>query len=339
MRENGNWIGWGLGDNSTTDFTVRAFKHFARAMYHSYMGGLADTNLFDQPFYDSLCTMQDKLVAGGHLVVGQFRRGVLDLSTEYASGFKKANPKKHTIFTVNGFLGDMWTGYPAICGQAVTNAFWQPIGWTNNSIPMTQNIKDGVAELINQINLHRGTFLMAVYSEGAILGALVMDEIRNGSLQHRKNDFIGAIAFGNPRREQGSRPPGCPDPGGHGIARDRTVDTPSSWWDYSDPDDMYACTPNGPAGDNITACYQMIAQSNIIGGNTTLAKQILGLLTKPSLSNLSGLAGAIFKATKFYFSGTAGHVHYHDREIVPGTTYLNHAIGHLVERANAVAPR
>lgn len=249
-------------------------------------------------------------------------------------------PPRHTVFSVNGFLGDMWTGYPAIVAQAMDPArcVWQPIGWTNNSIPMTADILGGIAELKNQINLHPGTFMFSVYSEGSIVGSMVADEILNGDMQDRKDDFIGAVAFGHPRRKEGSRPPGCPDPKGHGIARDRFENTPDFWWDYSDPGDMYTCTPDGVEGDDITSCYQMIAQSNIIGGSDTLEKQILQLLLNPT-DNVIPLAGAIFKAITFFGGGVASHVHYHDREILPGVTYLNHAIGHLLERANAVTPR
>lgn len=270
---------------------------------------------------------------------GQIQDGVVSDHDLEALGVQ-VMPVRHTIFTVNGFMGDMWVSYPAVCAQSLdpNRVYWQPIGYPNTNVLMADGIKAGVAELINQINLHPGTFMGAFYSEGEIVGALVLDEIRNGSLQHRKDDFIGAVTFGAPMREKGSHPPGCPDPGGRGIARDRTVSTPSWWWDYADPGDMYACCPDDASGEMITSVYQAVARSNVIGGHDTLAEQMLELLLNP-VGEAIPLIKSIIKAIGFFGGGTAGHVHYHDREILPGITYLQHAINHLNERAWAVAPR
>lgn len=333
-----SWIGWQVG---MTGPTVQAAKRKLKAKF-SYAKGLDDTEHFGEDLAAVVIVFQTKKNADPNYKGPKLRTdGVLDYNTQDALGMiAHAPPPRHTIFTVNGFLGDMWTGYPAICGQAmdVNKCYWQPIGWTNNQVPMTQNIDGGVAALIEQINLHPGTFLFALYSEGEIVGAKALQELQTGSLKHRMKDFIGAVTFGAPMREAGSRPPGCPDPGGRGIARDRTVNTPDFWWDYADPGDMYTCTPNGDEGDDITACYQAIAQSNLVGGQQTLAKQMVKLLTN-LVGNVGGLLKAIIKAIGFFGSGVASHVHYHDREIVPGVTYLDHAIGHLFERANAVTPR
>lgn len=249
-------------------------------------------------------------------------------------------PARHTIYSVNGFLGDMWSGYPAIVAQAMDDerCYWQPIGWTNNSIPMTDNIGGGKDELVDQINSRPGTFSLALYSEGEIVGAKVLEELQSGSLQHRMGDFIGAVTFGAPMREMHSHPPGCPDPGGHGIARDRTVNTPDTWWDYADPGDMYTCTPADQEGDFITSCYQAIAQSNLIGGAGTLEKEMVLIITK-TVDVALPLAKAIFKAIAFFGGGVAAHVNYHDRDIIPGVTYLDHAIGHMFDCVNAVEPR
>lgn len=115
MRINGQWVGWGLGDNSSGDFTVRNFKEFARRMYRSYMGHLDDTNVFDQQLQDALVIMQDRLVAGRQLAPGRFIRGVLDLPTQIASGFKK--PNRPIIFTVEGHLSTPWVGPCAFIAQ------------------------------------------------------------------------------------------------------------------------------------------------------------------------------------------------------------------------------
>ena len=89
MQINGIWVGWGLGDESLKDVTVREAKRYMRVMYASYCSGLEDTNLFDQQMYDAVVEMQKRLVASGKLQWDHFMLGVLDLPTEYAMGFKK----------------------------------------------------------------------------------------------------------------------------------------------------------------------------------------------------------------------------------------------------------
>ena len=88
MRINGVWVGWGLGDNSTGDFTVQRAKAFMRNKFGSYAGHLADTNLFDQQMFDAMVEMQNRYVASGQLAIGKFIRGALDLETQYVMGFR-----------------------------------------------------------------------------------------------------------------------------------------------------------------------------------------------------------------------------------------------------------
>ena len=89
MRINGVWVGWGLGDNSTSDFTVRDAKAFMRHKFASYAGNLADTNLFDQNMYNAVFEMQRRYNAAGQL---HAPTGILDLDTEYTMGFKSPPP-------------------------------------------------------------------------------------------------------------------------------------------------------------------------------------------------------------------------------------------------------
>src|SRR5215217_5600557 len=144
MRINGVWVGWGLGDwshnpdGSDGDSTVRRFRAFARAMYRSYMGHLADNNKFDQELYDVFVVMQDKLVAGGQLIPGTFIRGVLDLPTQYATTFKKRELIKPVIFTVEGHMSNMFFGPCAVIASTLEQqgvVEWQPVGYDAGRLP------------------------------------------------------------------------------------------------------------------------------------------------------------------------------------------------------------
>ena len=68
---------WGLGDDSTKDFTVQHFKEFAKRMSRSYMGDLDDSNEFTPQLQTEIGIMQDRLAAAGQ--IGPHTRGVLDL--------------------------------------------------------------------------------------------------------------------------------------------------------------------------------------------------------------------------------------------------------------------
>src|ERR1700747_1815203 len=115
MILNGVWVGWGLGDNSQKDMTVKNAKAFIRRMYASSCSDLADTNLFDQAMQDHVKNMQSRLVASGRLSLGGFILGVLDLPTEYAMGFKK-KPVPWYV-SVEGHQSNMFAGPVADTGN------------------------------------------------------------------------------------------------------------------------------------------------------------------------------------------------------------------------------
>jgi hypothetical protein len=250
-----------------------------------------------------------------------------------------APPARHTLITINGFMGSMWDGYGAACAAGLGDELFyhQPVYYDSTKLPMEPAIQQGLTEACKQIELHPGTFALGVYSEGAIIGSLVLEELRTGRLTHRYDDCIAAVAFGNPTREKGSRPPGCPDPGGRGIAEQRIENTPEWWYDYSDSSDMYCCTPDDKSGEYITSIYQAVARMKLTGRNA-LVEQMLQLLTFAP-TEIFGVGKAIIKAISFYGGGTPGHIHYHDRNIIPGVTYLQHAINHLNKRGHEITPR
>lgn len=77
------------------------------------------------------------------------------------------------------------------------------IRYPADSWPMSASIDYGVAETIARINaLPAGQpFALGGYSQGAAVMSGVYNEIRYGSLTSRASSFLGAINFGNPRRQ------------------------------------------------------------------------------------------------------------------------------------------
>ena len=137
---------------------------------------------------------------------------------------------------------------------------WIPVAYEADFCPMQESVKQGVRKLINHIGARNGLFVLVGYSQGAGIVADVYDEIRNGSLTSRRSDFLGGVAFGNPRRQAGHTFPGCPDPGGHGIAgvRHLLCDCEDLWWDFAVPGDLAACTDDSQAGQWASAIYQTL---------------------------------------------------------------------------------
>lgn len=341
MRINGAWVGWGLGDDSSTDFTVRAFKAFARRMYASYMGDLADTNLFDQQLYTELETMQDKLVAGGHLVPGKFIRGVLDLETEYTSGFKiRPAPGPSCIyFSING-AGSTWNmGYPYDIGETLdkSKCYHQPIGYNTNPFPMNTGVQDGIGEFIRQLDMPRPQFggqncttipwTYNFYSMGAIVGMSVLMRIFSGDLQRFKAMYMGGSTFGNPMRQHGHTFPGCSYPDGEGIVTPNAVNCPDAHWDFaadkamvgSPGDDLY--TKLNKAGVSPATVTDMRAVWQIVdtGNPLSLFEAVLLLLAKPSFSGGISAAEAGFQALDFFvIKGVTPHTSYQFTQPISG---------------------
>lgn len=295
MRINGAWVGWGLGDNSQSDPLVRNFKAFARRMYRSYMGHLADTNAFDQQLYDALVIMQDKLVAGGKLVPGKFIRGVLDLPTQEASGFRRpAPPNRPIIFTVEGHMSNPWVGpcaWIASTLEAQGVCWWQPVGYDTVKLPF--NNKSGRDELVRLLNNHRteaghpfppGTpWGLMGFSQGAIItNQVYLDYIRSGSLNWRERDLTRAIAFGDPYREKDVDSGWWPDPpkkGTQGISDRRMTNTPYWWKSANRTGDLYTENPDNEVGLYRTSIYKIAAENSWSGGPAGMLRRLMDLLT------------------------------------------------------------
>lgn len=249
------WVGWGLGDNSLTDETVRRAKAFMRAMYRSYAGHLPDTNIFDDVMAATVFEMQRRLLDSGKLKVGHaigdsfalplpeghFIWGVLDLNTQTAMGFKK--PKQQPlpiIFTVEGHMSNPFVGPCAFVAQTLEAqgvCHWKPVGYNNTAMPFDN--ESGVRELARlyssdriegPIDPNTGQTIwwdfgpevssgIIDFSQGAIVGnEFKMRYLLSGPLTWREPKVKRSLSFGNPYRELDQIAPWVPDPPKPGTA-------------------------------------------------------------------------------------------------------------------------
>lgn len=335
---------WGLGDNSSKDMTVRTFKAFARRMYRSYCGDLADTNLFDLQMQDKVTQIQDRLVAGGRLKLKPGHRGTLDLDTEIATSFK-APPVptlnfQSIVFSING-AGSTWNmGYPYDIGEDVmkrnNTVYHQPIGYNTAPFPMRNGVRDGIGEFINQLSRPRPEFggrncetipyTYVFYSMGALVGCAVLDRILHGDLGRFKRTYLGGSTFGNPRRQNGHSFPGCSHSSGEGISTPTDHDMPDVHWDFAADkhmpgaggDDLYTKMADDESPGttrNMRAVWDIVNTGNPLN----LAAAVVMLLAHPNFVGGYDAAIAAFKALDFFvLKQTGPHVRYQFTNPVDG---------------------
>lgn len=346
MEVNGVWVGWGLGDwshnpdGSDRDTTVRRAKAYMRAMFRSYAGTLEDTNKFDQHMYDVTCIMQDKLVAkpmtSVALVPGRFIRGVLDLPTQQAMGFKKLTPqvvRRPIIATVEGHMSDMFSGPCASNAETLQNqgvCWWKPVWYDCTSMPF--NNKSGVEALVALIgglaiegppvdpNNPDGPKIMwpfpigtpwgiIGFSQGGMVVSLFMqNEVLNpnGRCHFRLADFRRGLGIGNPNREYGKMCPwnDNPPPADTGGIMDQEFVTTGTaiadkWEENANSGDMFACNTKDAAGQDKTAIAKIVTQGSFFGGQASIFARVLALpgnITSESFGVIKALIEAIMFA-------------------------------------------
>lgn len=268
-------------------------------------------------------------------------------------------PTRHAILTFSGTWAPPGWGYPSdtvrfandeLVYEVPVQAPWSfgpvPPGQVN-SPSYLQSVEIAVEWAVAWILEHAGTFGLFGYSQGAEAASRVLLEVitPGGRLHHRRGDFIGGGCFGNPMRRAGKYA-GSVNPGGHGIADVNLTDTPANWAEVANKGDMYACTPNGKAGELITEFYTMLIRlqlgdfgkfcADMVKSIAGLIPDIAEIIAAPLPNAIPAIQAAIV-ALKFLATGTAPHVEYHMREIAPGKTGLVYMVEHL-NRISAAVP-
>jgi hypothetical protein len=162
-----------------------------------------------------------------------------------------STPDTLTVFSINGFMGNMWLGPQAEVAQHLSNAglaYWQPIGYNSSSFPLNTGVAAGLAEYKRQRALHPGKAMITAWSEGACIATL--------ALQQDATDIVGGAFYGNPYRYPGQWNPSgtalgaVPDPGGAGVGG------PAHNWKTPATIHHYCHGPNQPSYDGLTGVDQ-----------------------------------------------------------------------------------
>ena len=301
MRVDGVWVGWGLGDHSTVDFTVQKAKAYMRAMFRSYAGGLSDTNVYDQQMVDVVTEMQSRLVASGQLSLGEYIPGVLDLPTQYAMGFRqRPAPEKPMIFSVEGHQSNMFYGPVADTAtqlETERRAHHQPIGYQNSSIPFdNQNGTNELARLVSLPVMDNGVpfdedcdWYLEGFSQGMIIVYDFCEQyLSDGApLAWRRKTLKGILAYGSPTRKLGSVAPwarswvknpnthgldplkrfgleGCFDPDEYGIPM----------MDVWREGDIFTQNGDDVVSQLKAAVYQAVARGDVLSNPTSIAARL-----------------------------------------------------------------
>lgn len=316
---------------------VQDAKRKLRAKF-SYAKQLDDTIYFGHDLTLVLIEYQTRINTGGKQPPLRVD-GVLDAATQYSLGIAEPPPPQKTVlFSVNG-TGAAWNSanYPYdLCRwQDQSRVIHQPIGYPAAAFPMGPSAGAGEEELVNQMRRHLDgndqKFVLVGYSQGAMVTSRVLKRMLNGDLKQYLDRCIAGVTFGNPLREHG-RFVGVHSPGGQGLDPEPIQGTPTWWYDYAAPGDIYAVGPGNDdheAAEYMTSIY-LAVQGHLLTGQDNLFQQVVELFLNPF-----GQAPAVMKAIAsglgFVFSNppTAPHIEYHIRECIPGMTYFDHAMDYV----------
>lgn len=267
----------------------------------------------------------------------------------------------YTLYSVTGAGGTFDSGYGYFLGDALFQAGLiehQPIMYGPNGIPgafpMQPSIDMGVAELSRQIMLRDPSepWALALYSEGAIVGSTVFDLVRTPGhpLNAYEASFLGAVTFGNPRREEGHTVPNGIDPGGHGIVTPNMVNTPDNWLDFaagkhmvgSPGDDLYTTCGSGTSAEVVAdqEAIWTIVDKGSFSSFGDLAKQVLKIIPNPLSEGIAAIEAAFNALDFFVVHGITPHTSYQFIQPVAGDPRdcWQMALDFLSSLANKPAP-
>lgn len=194
--------------------------------------------------------------------------------------------------------------YPASFPGAAANLdnSWQP-----SNISFADSVTLGSNAMISLIQATPGTFALCGMSQGSMVISNVLKAMQPGGvLAHRYNDCIGAVAFGNPMRRQGTGLPGIASTTGAGmfsspnpvgaISGLANVAVPDWWWEMNCPGDLFSDAPMSAASGAAGAILNKIASTFVVVKNTDSGNPInFGLKMVAALG--SGV-GTLFNAAR-----------------------------------------
>lgn len=182
-----------------------------------------------------------------------------------------STPQSLQIFSLNGFMGNMWLGPQAEVAQHISVksdmapaglglATWWPVGYDSGTFPLSNGIKSGVPELHRLRQLHPGPYVISAWSEGACVATEYLKA-------YGTEDLKGGTFYGNPYRAEGQWNPSglalgsVTDPGGAGVGG------PEKNWRTPDSIHHYCHGPNQPSYDDLSGIDQYTCCSVGIDGD------------------------------------------------------------------------
>lgn len=241
-------------------------------------------------------------------------------------GDKVLNPvSSKGVATIAGLNGRTvkWNGepqndpFPTLLNPDVWNA--TKVVYPASVLGIGASIDIGITQTIKAIQaLKPGTpFALGGYSQGAAVMSGVYNQIKStgGSLHSRRNEFLGGVMFGNPRRQTNYRgeiggtwsgtwdDPANPHTNGHGsfpatgtYARLSGSD-PTKWIEFTAPRDIFSSV-----GDTATGVAWTNANTFLLG---KAKPDIAGKFLTSALAGLLGLTNANWTAVTTAFALSA----------------------------------
>lgn len=224
-------------------------------------------------------------------------------------------PERVTFITVAGTWSPRDWGFQADVARLLDDErwFWKPVEYPHSFGPINppfpgapsyaDSVQQGVANTELAINSTPGRFAICGYSQGAEVVSRVCAELAAGSLNHRLEDCIGCVTFGDPARQVSDLTFG--GGGGAGIAR-LVIPSGVPRITYAATGDLYCTTPvDTQAGDDMHAVYGALTS---LGGGiaiTDLVVQVSKILTNPIVGGLAAIE-AMIRAMKVAAHGSYG---------------------------------
>lgn len=337
MHIDGEWVGYGPGDD---DPKIAELKVFMRRKFAAYASVLdPDSTEYTDTMVRVVKEMQSRY--------GLPATGIIDYATQVKMGFIDPGPEPMAVlpvmFTVEGHMSNMFAGPVADTAGTLERegvCRHQPTGYNNGAIPFDNN--SGVVELARLVGLETldngapfpaGTpFSLGIFSQGAIVGFdFYVDYLLPGKpLNWRLKDLRGVLAYGNPCRGEGSIAPWARpwvddlDTFGLDPYRRFGIDNfpakPDNWMDVYREGDIFAENTDDTIGEIKAAVYQAVARGDLFSDPYSLAIQIADIFLMP-FEQVWSIIMAIVSGVTFLGTGD-DNPHYSPYDIGGGIDWM-----------------
>jgi hypothetical protein len=251
------------------------------------------------------------------------------------------------LITVNGTAVGWQDGPPADLARAVSDEdyLWLPAAYASATFPMLPSRREGESEVRRRIATNPGRFVLAGYSQGALITDTVARDLTNPAdeLHHRLKDLVSVITWGDPMRcpgiARGNEIAGQPLPteldgevtGGIAGAECLTPEQTAQLnvVSFANDGDLYAAAPvsadpwtHMPEVGHIENMIYQVIQEITVQDVWAVIEEVAKVIFMP-FAYLVPMVQAIWNAGMFFVQGMgAPHYHY-ENTIDPAMRYLH----------------